>query len=212
MIYVLSILALITGASFIIGKYRRPKKLQLLFKPLTLIIIISIVIVAPTVDVKYKSLILTGLVFSLLSDFFLIYLEKHFVKGLVAFLVGHIFYIFAFYNAGGFHCTEWIYIPIGLIAILYLIAILPYTKNNSIPVIIYVLIISVMGWMAIERVFSIPSKGTLYAAIGATLFMISDSVLALNKFRKQFRSAEAIILSTYFLAQWLIALSVIIHQ
>jgi uncharacterized membrane protein YhhN len=40
--------------------------------------------------------------------------------------------------------------------------------------------------------------------------MISDAVLAMNKFRKPFVSAELIILTTYFTAQWLLAVSVIV--
>ncbi len=68
----------------------------------------------------------------------------------------------------------------------------------------------VMGWMAIERLNSAPTLGTVLAAIGAILFMISDAVLALNKFKKSFFSAELIILTTYYTAQWLLAVSIIV--
>ena len=80
----------------------------------------------------------------------------------------------------------------------------------KIPIIIYISIIAIMGWMAIERLNSIPTLGTFLAAIGAVLFMMSDAVLALNKFRKPFVSAELIVLTTYFTAQWLLAISVIV--
>jgi uncharacterized membrane protein YhhN len=43
--------------------------------------------------------------------------------------------------------------------------------------------------------------------IGAILFLVSDSVLAINRFAKPFRAAEALLLTTYFAAQTLIALS-----
>ena len=66
-----------------------------------------------------------------------------------------------------------------------------------------------MGWAAMERLNYIPTLGTFLAVVGAILFMISDAVLALNNFRKPFISSELIILSTYFTAQWLLALSVI---
>ena len=68
-----------------------------------------------------------------------------------------------------------------------------------------------MGWVAMERLNYIPTLGTFIAAIGAVLFMISDAVLALNKFRKPFISAELIILATYFTAQCLLAVSVIVQ-
>jgi uncharacterized membrane protein YhhN len=48
----------------------------------------------------------------------------------------------------------------------------------------------------------------LLAFVGACLFAISDSALALNRFRRSFRSAQFLILSTYYAAQCLIALSV----
>jgi hypothetical protein len=38
--------------------------------------------------------------------------------------------------------------------------------------------------------------------------MFSDSILALNRFRAEFRAADLIVLSTYYLSLWLIALSV----
>ncbi|HIC51136.1 MAG TPA: lysoplasmalogenase, partial [Candidatus Marinimicrobia bacterium] len=43
---------------------------------------------------------------------------------------------------------------------------------------------------------------------GAVLFLISDGLLAINRFMRPFRVAQAVILTTYFTAQWLIALSV----
>ena len=50
--------------------------------------------------------------------------------------------------------------------------------------------------------------GNLSLFVGSMLFMISDSVLAINKFTKKFISAEFILLTTYYLAQILIIYSV----
>ena len=76
-----------------------------------------------------------------------------------------------------------------------------------VPVLIYMLVILVMAWRAIEYARQYPSPGPLAAALGALLFVISDSALALNRFARPFRAAQALVLGTYFLAQWLIALS-----
>ncbi len=78
----------------------------------------------------------------------------------------------------------------------------------KIPVFVYVLVILVMGWRAWERWTGTRMKTALFAFFGAMLFIISDSVLALNKFREHFEIARALSLTTYFCAQWLIALSV----
>ena len=94
--------------------------------------------------------------------------------------------------------------------ILFLQIILQHTGKMTIPVIIYILIIIIMGWAALERFNDMQTLGAFLSAFGAILFMISDAVLALNKFRKPFFSAELIILLTYFTAQWLLAISVIL--
>ena len=45
-------------------------------------------------------LFLLGLVFSLLGDVFLLFAEKHFLKGLIAFLLAHLLYVVAFNYTG----------------------------------------------------------------------------------------------------------------
>lgn len=211
MIYLLSFSALVSGILYIRAKYSALKYQLVIFKPLTMFLIISIAILYPAVDWNYKIFILAGLLFSLIGDMFLIFPEKYFTKGLIAFLLGHILYIIAFAVSAGFHYTVWIYLPIVLISILYLKTILSHTGNITLPVIIYIILIAMMGWMALERLYYLQTLGALLAAIGACLFMISDSVLAINKFKKSFHKAELIILSTYFIAQWMLAVSVIIR-
>jgi uncharacterized membrane protein YhhN len=174
-----------------------------------MILIILIAIIFPAIEIQYKIFIVLGLLFSLFGDMFLIYPEQHFKKGLIAFLIGHICYITAFTVSSSVHFTSWIFFPIAIVGVLYLRNILPYSGKMNIPITIYIIIIVIMGWMAMERLNYIPTSGTILAAIGAVLFMISDAVLALNKFRKPFISAELIILTNYFTAQWLFAVSVI---
>jgi uncharacterized membrane protein YhhN len=80
--------------------------------------------------------------------------------------------------------------------------------NLKIPVVIYSLILAVMSWMALSLAVKHLDHHTFYALLGSVLFIASDSLLAVNKFKKPFRFAHLWILSTYFLAQWMIALSV----
>lgn len=209
-IYLLTLLVLLSAIFCIRVKYKKIKNQLLIFKPLTLILILLIATVFPAIEPSYKIFIVSGLLFSLLGDFFLIFPEQHFKKGLIAFLIGHICYIIAFSVSTGFHFTSWLFLPIAAVGILYLRIILPYSGKMKIPIIIYVIIIMIMGWVAIERFYNDPTLRTILPAIGAVLFMISDAVLALNKFRKPFFSAELIILSTYFTAQWFLAVSVIV--
>ena len=61
-----------------------------------------------------------------------------------------------------------------------------------------------------EKLYAVrfDTPGSRLAAVGATLFMASDAVLALNRFRRPLRGAQAVIMLTYVAAQALIALSV----
>lgn len=211
MIIIIFTLAVLFSTIFCIrAKYKKIRIQLLLFKPLTLILIILIATIIPTIEPKYKTFIVSGLLFSLLGDTFLIFPEQHFKKGLIAFLIGHICYIIAFTISTGFHFTFWIFFPIVIVGVLYLRYIIPYTGKMKIPIILYILIILIMVWTAAERFHSYPTLRAVLPAIGAVLFMGSDAVLALNKFRKPFFSAELIILTTYFTAQWFLAISVIV--
>ena len=76
------------------------------------------------------------------------------------------------------------------------------------PVLIYMVGILAMAWLAWERWGQTGQSGALLAAVGALLFVLSDTVLAIDRFRKTFKLARALNLSTYFAAQCLIASSV----
>ena len=210
MIYILSILTLLSAIFCIRAKYPISKRQLLVFKPLTLILIIVIATIFPATESYYKIFIVSGLLFSLLGDVFLIYPEQHFKKGLIAFLIGHICYIIAFTVSSGIHFTFWIFVPIIIAGMLYLRNIIPYSGKMKIPIILYIIIVVIMGWVAMERLNYAPTLSSILSTMGAVLFMISDAVLAMNKFRKPFISAELIILTTYFTAQWLLAISVIV--
>jgi uncharacterized membrane protein YhhN len=75
-------------------------------------------------------------------------------------------------------------------------------------VIVYSCVIMIMAFQAANRWLTAENTSSLLALVGAYLFVASDSVLAVERFRGRFRSAQFWVLSTYFAAQWLIALSV----
>ena len=84
----------------------------------------------------------------------------------------------------------------------------PYLGKMKWPVVVYMVVILVMAWQAWERWSQTGQSAALLAFLGAVLFVISDSALAVNRFRGRYKSAPALILSTYFAAQWLIVRSV----
>ena len=91
-----------------------------------------------------------------------------------------------------------------IVAIYYaiIIAVLsPYLGDMKLPVRIYAIVISFMFLLAVHMLF-IKNKTTgLWMTAGALLFVISDSLLAINKFSQPFEMAGFFVMSTYGLAQ-----------
>ena len=70
-----------------------------------------------------------------------------------------------------------------------------------------ILVILIMSGLAWESHLQLELPQTLFAACGAILFLISDALLAWNRFRMIFKSAQFLILGTYYVAQWALAMS-----
>ena len=66
------------------------------------------------------------------------------------------------------------------------------------PVVVYVIVIAAMAGQATGRWYASGSAVTLAAAVGAGLFVVSDAVLAIDRFRWPFRAARAVTLATYW--------------
>jgi uncharacterized membrane protein YhhN len=205
----LTFLAIVSAFLTIIAKYNGPPARVYVFKPLTMILILLTACTSDaSLSTPYQRLILLGLLFSLAGDVFLMLPKDRFIFGLFSFLIAHVFYIGAFTGGEGLNCTVWIIGSVLLIGIVLTVLLLPYTAKMKLPVLFYMSVILVMAWRAWERFHANGRTNTLLAAAGASLFVFSDFLLAWNRFRHPFRSAEAIKLSAYFAAQWLIAASV----
>ncbi len=206
-IVILTIFVVITAVLAIWGEYKPTRTQVYIFKPLTTILIIGIALLGVSPNTLYKTLIIIGLVFCLGGDMFLMLPAKYFIMGLVSFLIGHIFYIAAFATDGGLALSWWLLPLIVYGAIMYRI-LHPHLGKMRGPVIVYLLVILTMAWQALTRWSALQTTSAVLAAVGALTFVVSDSALALDRFREKFRSARVIVLTTYWLAQWLIALSV----
>jgi uncharacterized membrane protein YhhN len=206
----LSFAALLTGFLHIRAEYRGPQRQIYLFKPLTTSLIILLALLSPSATSPiYKWLIVLGLLCSLAGDIFLMLPQNRFLPGLISFLFAHLWYIAAFSLDTTRWLTHWGLLPLIAYGLVMVTLLVPHVKPKlRLPVLIYVLVILIMAWRAVEQWTQLGSRNSALALAGALLFVLSDSALALNRFRKPFRSAQAIILSSYYLAQWLIALSI----
>ena len=156
----------------------------------------------------YKTLVLTGLIFSLLGDVALMFPEKWFTAGLVAFLAAQVSYILAFKPLPGHPISPATFLPFILFGLLMFFLLAPKLGPMKLPVFIYIAAITLMAGFAAARFIDRGGTKPLLAFVGAVLFLISDSVLAYDRFARKVPGARVIILGTYFPAQLLIALSV----
>jgi uncharacterized membrane protein YhhN len=206
---VFSLLAALSAALTIAAKYLETKRLEYVFKPLTMVWIILIALLNDDpFSTRYQVLILLGLLASLAGDVLLMLPDpSRFIYGLASFLIAHLFYIAAFTVEGGKAPIGYI-VPFALYGAVMLWALWPHLGSMKRPVMAYVGVILIMAWQAANRWIDARLDGSLLSMIGAYLFVMSDSVLAVERFRGSWRSAPFWVLSTYFVAQWLIALSV----
>ncbi len=203
------IIAILVSASlYIFFDFVKKQTLGYIFKPTTTLLIIILAIIQPAGSDYYRYFIIAGLTFSLIGDISLMLPSDKFVLGLGAFLVALIFYILAFSSGFGPYFEIWYLIPVAIYAIIFLWFVLPKTGKMKLPVLIYVLVLIVFMWQATGMYYYLSQSSALYVFAGAILFVISDSILAYDRFVKTFRLSSAIIHLTYWCAQILLALSI----
>lgn len=200
----LPISILITGILYIFIIPSQPVLVSILFKliPMWLILLYAFQ-QTPAISKSYHLLIGIGLFFCMLGDGLLYW----FVIGLTAFLIGHLFYIAGFIRRFHFSLLRGIMIvPVGIYGYMIANSIVKAILDKGddflvIPVIAYVVVITLMGWFALMT-------GNAWAFAGSLLFILSDSVLAWNKFVEPVMYSGPIIMITYYSAQFLIARSI----
>jgi uncharacterized membrane protein YhhN len=135
--------------------------------------------------------------------------RDRFVLGLASFLVAHLCYIAAFVTRSGFGVTAWVLLLVVLLGVGMLALLWPGVERGLRPAVaLYVVVILLMLWQAAEVWLTIGDGSAALALAGAAFFVASDSTLALDKFRRRFTLAPLVVMVTYYLAQWLLALSV----
>jgi len=208
LIFVLTLLVIVAASMHIRAEYRGARHRVYIFKPLTMVFIILIALLGRSSPPFYQYMIITGLVFSLAGDVFLMLPKDRFVAGLIAFLIAHLCYIAAF--APEIHALAWWpLLPLVMYAIVVYRVLAPFLGKLKVPVLTYIAVILMMAWLGWERWGHMGHGGTLMAFVGAILFVVSDTILAIDRFRGAFKSASVLKLATYYCAQYLIAWSVV---
>ena len=178
-------------------------------KPLTTtLILVPVLVLIPDSTSAYIPLITGGLLFALIGDILLMLPESRFVLGIGSFAATHALYLAAFISVAGLALINPSTIPLILFsAIMTRFLWAGLRKSLQIPVAAYIVLITIMTAQAIGAAIEQEGAGLAIAAAGAVLFLASDSMLAIDRFRVPFRAAQGLVLASYWLGQWLIALS-----
>ena len=168
--------------------------------------------------VGFNRLILLGLVLSLFGDLFLIFAGGNiynFVYGLLAFLLAHILYSMAFFRdfknnpqASKLFGHIMLFF-MGVFSLSYYSWIRDYLNDLRIPIMVYMMVISIMVILAGYRYGRVNKFSFKLIYIGAIFFVMSDSILAYNKFAEPISFSGVWIMGTYMLAQYLITMGTI---
>jgi uncharacterized membrane protein YhhN len=180
------------------------------FKPLTTFTILLIALLSPPpYRPGYHIPIVLGLLFSLIGDVLLMLPRDRFLAGLLSFLAALVCYTVAFVNVAGFPVAWPAMIVLAAYGVLLLARLWPHLGGYRVPVMVYAAVLLLMCTAAFHQLAQQTAPRAWLAFIGAVLFVISDSLLALDRFAAAgAKPRQTLVLSSYFAAQWLIAVSV----
>jgi uncharacterized membrane protein YhhN len=186
--------------------------MRLFTKPLLVIILLTGFITASAKFPPLRYYIAVALFFSWLGDIFLLTDAKisfGFIAGLGSFLVAHIFYILFFLRVRNKQLPEkswniFVITAVVVYAIALFVFLYPHIGNLKFPVAIYALTISTMLITAVHAFNKYNLNAARNCIAGAILFVVSDSLLSVNKFYSSFPAAGISIMVTYALAQFVI--------
>ena len=155
---------------------------------------------------------LVGLAFSTLGDVLLMFQGGlFFLLGLSAFLLAHLCYIGAITtglrDSRGFLLKNplWI-LPFLLFPILLLSWLWQdIPAGMRVPVAIYAVVITTMAQSVANTHGYLPASIFWSMMGGALFFVLSDSLIAINKFGHAFEGGSVAVISTYLVGQWLLA-------
>ncbi len=195
------------------------KKLEYFLKPATMVFLFIFLFLMT----GFQGIALwfgIGILFSLAGDVFLMLPKEQFIAGLVSFLLAHLAYIIGFnqsfppLDAFGIIMA----IILGIVAARlyqYIAAGLVKQEKEFLlkPVLIYTGVIAIMLFSALLTL-SRPEwdfRAAITVSVGAALFMLSDAILAWNKFVQPIKNGRVMNMAAYHLGQIILIYGVVMH-
>jgi uncharacterized membrane protein YhhN len=177
-------------------------------KPLcTISILAYLLIFRNTASNSYSKRIGIGLFFCLIGDTFLLF-ESYFIWGLASFLVAHLIFLYAFVKRQGWLWEPKVAVVLALIALGIFTLVSDNLDSLFYPVLIYLIVIVLMSWQGWALALNPKMEYRSFFGWAVSLFLFSDALIAIDKFYFSFSFSGILILSTYWIAIFLIARSV----
>jgi uncharacterized membrane protein YhhN len=142
----------------------------------------------------------------LAGDVFLMLPGNYFIAGLASFLVAHLFYITLLRQGVGWFPSRralWVTLSLGAAMYVWLWSGLDGTALK-VAVGTYVGVLSLMTAQALGRATVMRDVASNAVAVGACVFMLSDALLAINRFVQPLPMVSLSVLASYYVAQILI--------
>jgi len=179
--------------------------LNLVFKPLATVAIIAHAWGRGQDRPSVRRWVLAGLVLSLAGDIALLWPQQGFLPGLLSFLLAHAAYLVAFTRERRLAARAAPFVAYALVAGVVLAQLWPGVPAAlRVPVAVYVVFLAAMAAQA-AVLWRCGSPRGASLALGGALFLLSDALLATNRFAVPLPLSGLWILGTYWSAQWLIA-------
>jgi uncharacterized membrane protein YhhN len=157
---------------------------------------------------KVRTLLGLGLVLSAIGDV-LLAMDGLFVQGLAAFLLAQVTYTVLFVTQRRWQPRRLPWAALILVyALVCTLVIVPAAGDMRLPVTAYMIAISLMAIAAGFR----DDQHFLWVAMGALMFMISDTLIAVERFVTPFEYSGMAVMSTYYCAQLLICVGIVRHS
>lgn len=166
-------------------------------------------------NLTVKKWLLLALLFSWLGDVFFLFVAQDssfFLLGLLSFLIAHLFYIILFFklqeNAHRYFNRFTSLVLLYLFGFLYFLW--DFLDEMKISIMIYAIVVSLMLFVSIQINLSRQNKASRLIVLGAFFFVLSNSLLAVNKFYSPIYLYSLLVMSTYLSAQFLLVYGIVL--
>lgn len=209
--YLLWLFFIVTAINLIGVGLRRPMIITF-SKPL---IMSTLIVYYLVVSSQRNKIFLVALIFSLLGDIFLLDKNGYFLFGIGSFLITQALYIaLVAQRTKNISRTTLLIsvVPFVIYLVLLMRVLAPSLETLFYPVLVYGSVISIFGISALHHFLVRRDAASRILLTGALLFIVSDSMIAINEFYSPYMIYPVAIMLTYALAQYLICQYILMEE